>query len=133
MRSAHKANGEDIFGNLDLAVRVPMYTVDHFLVDHKEIRKIDILKMDVEGHELEVLKGAHGALANRRIDLISFEFGMHQVESRHFFRDFYYFLKGAGYALHVIDHDGTISDVEKYDYKYENFSTLFTYVAELKV
>ena len=53
------------------------------------IEKIDFLKIDVEGHEIEVLRGATGMLAKRGISLIQFEFNDCHVMSRTFMRDFY--------------------------------------------
>jgi len=67
-------------------------TVDNYC-DRSQIDKIDLLKMDVEGHELDVLKGAARLLDDRRIDSILFEFGGCNVDTRSFLRDYYYFFK----------------------------------------
>jgi FkbM family methyltransferase len=55
---------------------------------------IDFLKIDVEGHELQVLKGARKMLAGARVSLIQFEFTDCNVLSRTFMRDFYEILQG---------------------------------------
>lgn len=52
-------------------------------IDH-----IHLLKIDTEGHELEVLRGASGLLQQKQIDLIQIEFNEMNVISRVFFRDF---------------------------------------------
>jgi FkbM family methyltransferase len=39
------------------------------------ISRIDLLKIDVEGAELQVLRGAEGMLAAKRIGCVAFEFG----------------------------------------------------------
>jgi FkbM family methyltransferase len=49
---------------------------------------IDFLKIDVEGGELAVLKGASRLLRDKRIGCIQFEFNEMNVISRTFFRDF---------------------------------------------
>jgi hypothetical protein len=54
----------------------------------------DLLKIDVEGAELEVLKGAVGAIKAGKIDVIQFEFNEMNVVSRVFFRDFWHVLDG---------------------------------------
>ncbi len=53
--------------------KVAVTTVDQFLADHS-IAKIDILKSDTQGYELEVFKGAEDAMRQGRIGLIYFEF-----------------------------------------------------------
>jgi FkbM family methyltransferase len=62
----------------------PIRTIDSLGLDH-----IDFLKIDVEGYELEVLRGARAMLAGDRIDTIQFEFNEMNVLSRTFLRDFY--------------------------------------------
>jgi FkbM family methyltransferase len=47
-------------------------TIDNFLTSNS-IEKIDFLKIDVEGYELNILKGAKNSLS--KIDLIQFEYG----------------------------------------------------------
>lgn len=50
-------------------VEVPVATIDEFCRD-KRVETIDILKMDTQGTELEVLKGATGMLSDGRIRVI---------------------------------------------------------------
>jgi FkbM family methyltransferase len=49
--------GENGWGTVERKTVVPVRTVDDFCAEHK-IAKIDILKTDTQGYELEVLKGA---------------------------------------------------------------------------
>jgi FkbM family methyltransferase len=63
--------------------------LDSFLQE-QGLAGVDLLKIDVEGHELAVLQGAGEILAN--IGLIQFEFGGTQIDSRTFFRDFWMLL-----------------------------------------
>jgi FkbM family methyltransferase len=65
------------------------------------IEKIDFLKIDTEGFEYEVLKGAKDMLVNNRIPLIQFEFNEMNVVSRVFLKDFYEIL--SDYDLFRID------------------------------
>lgn len=120
------ASGELADIDLSVTLDVPMTTVDRFLAevgcDH-----IDVMKIDVEGHELDVLFGAQQTLSRSLVDMISLEFGIHQVESRHFFKDFYTFLSDFGFKLYFIR--GTaLEPVERYEYKFEDFSTNFQLV-----
>ena len=51
------------------------------------VTHIDLLKIDVEGHELAVLRGARNLLEKRLIRSIQFEFGEFNLYSRIFFKD----------------------------------------------
>ncbi len=66
---------------------VDVTTLDTFAADHG-IASIDLLKIDTEGYELEVLKGAAILLRENRINAIQFEFNEMNVVGRVFFRDF---------------------------------------------
>jgi FkbM family methyltransferase len=68
-------------------------TIDEFCNEHN-IDFIDFIKIDTEGHELEVLRGAERMLAQDRINIIQFEFNTLHVISRVFLKDFYDLLKG---------------------------------------
>ncbi len=73
---------------LDKSTEIDVTTVDTFCL-HRNIGHIDLLKIDVEGYEIEVLKGCRQMLADRRIKLIQFEFGIASVEARIFMKDFF--------------------------------------------
>jgi FkbM family methyltransferase len=115
---------------IDLALEqdVTVTTIDLF-VAAQSCPPIDIMKIDVEGHEMAVLEGAAATLERGFIDLVSLEFGMHQVESRHFFRDFHEFFSDLGFRLHFV-RDGMLETVSRYEYRYENFTDNFQLIAQ---
>ena len=88
--------------------------------------------MDVEGHELFVLRGARQSLASRKIGALSFEFGCGNINSRTFFRDFWELLTGAGFSIWRITPSGKYLPVGDYYEDLEYFRGLANYVAELK-
>lgn len=64
-----------------------MNTLDGFAKKEK-IKKIDFVKIDIEGNELAVLQGSKDLLRKNRILVIQFEFNEMNVYSRVFFKDF---------------------------------------------
>lgn len=79
-------------------------TVDDFSAS-KRTFYIDLLKIDVEGHELAVLKGANRMISEGRIRFVQFEFGGTSIDSRTFFRDFWRLLS-PNYTLYRIVSNG---------------------------
>lgn len=78
--------------------QVRVKTLDQFLATNFPDLKPNVLKMDVEGHELNVLKGAKNSLLNFK--LIQFEFGGSNIDTRTFFQDFWYFFKAANFEIY---------------------------------
>jgi FkbM family methyltransferase len=66
--------------------RVRITTLDAYCAG-RTIDRIDFLKIDVEGHELEVLRGAAGLLQARRIGVIQFEYGGTYIDARALLKD----------------------------------------------
>ncbi|MCL6261244.1 FkbM family methyltransferase [Aquiflexum sp. TKW24L] len=112
--------------------------LDHFGIETKEaelvevmslngfcqengISEIDFLKLDVEGHELAVLKGAKQMLEAGKIHVIQFEFGGCNIDSRTFFQDFYYLLSPS-YHIYRIVKDG-LFPIQEYSEDLEVFKT----------
>jgi FkbM family methyltransferase len=106
---------------------VKIDTIDNFC-QINQIKYIDYLKMDIEGHEYQVLQGAVEMLMNNKIAFIQFEFGECQIDSRTFFRDFYLLLHGK-YNFFRIVSDG-LMPISGYSADLEVYSTA-NYLAEL--
>lgn len=76
-----------------LTETVRITTLDRFCGE-QGIGHIDFLKIDVEGLELDVLRGAQSLIAANAIGAVQFEFGVGNVDARTFLRDFYDLLQG---------------------------------------
>jgi FkbM family methyltransferase len=83
-------------------------------------KHIDILKIDIEGHELSALQGMGEAIGN--ISLIQFEFGGCNIDTRSFFQDFWYFFLDAGFHIFRISPLQPIL-IERYSEENEIFMT----------
>lgn len=91
----------DIFHTVEKIV-VNTNTIDVFC-EEKKIEKINILKIDVQGAELEVLKGAAAMLTNKNIDLIYLEVEFVELYlNQPLFHDISAFLKTFDYNLYYI-------------------------------
>jgi len=86
--SLHKKVIEQMHGRAAQAWDVAVTTIDAFC-DERRLQTVHLLKIDTEGHELSVLRGAQHSLARGVIGIIHFEFNEMNVVSRVFFRDFY--------------------------------------------
>jgi FkbM family methyltransferase len=80
---------------------IQVMTIDHFC-EREGIDHIHFLKLDVEGHELAVLRGAQRMLEGGGISIIQFEFGPANIYSRTYFYDFWHLLASAYDIYRVI-------------------------------
>lgn len=82
------------------AIEVQTTTLDAFCRE-SNVTKIDILKMDVQGGELQVLRGATGILGNQLARLIYTEVNFNEIYvGQSFFHDVSSFLHRYGYSLY---------------------------------
>jgi FkbM family methyltransferase len=98
--------------------QVTVTTLDGFC-RARGIDYIHLLKMDVEGNELNVLKGASGLLSRDAIEVIQFEFGGTNIDSRTYLKDFFKLL-GPKFRLYRILPAG-LRELPTYIEKYEIF------------
>lgn len=90
--SSHASLSSEIFTTVYKS-KTTSYEIDVTTIDHiakeNNLDFIDLLKIDVEGYELNVLKGARELLMNNKISIIQFEFTQLNSTTRVFFKDFY--------------------------------------------
>ncbi len=110
---------------------VRVSTLDTFIED-VGITRVDFLKIDVEGHEFYVLKGARNAIKRGVIRAIAFEFGSAGIYARVFFRDIWDFLTENGYRIRRIVPGGGLVEIDSYYEDLEHFRGVSNYIADLQ-
>jgi FkbM family methyltransferase len=84
---------------IDAVVRVPMVRIDALLAQYG-ITTVDLLKVDAEGYDLEVLRGAEDALCAHRVRVVIAEvFFVAYREGQAYFWDIAGYLHGFGYRF----------------------------------
>lgn len=106
---------------MHLRETVSISTLDSY-VELNRIERIDVLKIDVEGHELAVLNGAQKTL-QERISAIQFEFGGCNIDSRTYFRDIWELLNGFGFRIAMLSPLFGLLQISKYSESLECFTT----------
>jgi len=81
---------------------------------------IDFCKLDIEGHELDALMGFGDAI--KHVSVIQFEFGGCNIDTRTFFKDFWYFFQENEFNLYRMSPLGLIY-IPKYRELDECFGT----------
>jgi len=87
---------------------------------------ISVCKIDIEGHELDALNGFGEAL--KHIDVIQFEFGGCNIDTRTFFQDFWYFFTERGFDIYRITPFGAVK-INRYR-ELDEFFTTTNYLAK---
>jgi hypothetical protein len=120
---ADRLKNRDVITN-----QVELETIDEFCINN-QIKEIDLLKIDIEGHELIALKGAINMLKALKINYIQFEFSEFNIESKTYFRDFYNLLC-SNYNIYRVVKNGLYL-IGNYNENLEVFQTS-NFIAELK-
>ncbi len=97
-----------------LATEITLITGDEVMAA-QGIGRVDLLKIDAEGHDLHVLKGFAGALRGGNVGAIQFEYGRINIVSKALLYDFDQFLGSVGYRIGKI----YPKSVEFRDYAFE--------------
>lgn len=120
--SLHRRNSiETSFGvkAQSRSINVSVFNLDRIL---KEVGwdRACYLKLDVEGHEPEALKGASAALAEGRLDGGQFEYGGTYIDSRALLKDAFEILIDAGCSVFLVLPQG-LRPLPTYDSRLENY------------
>ncbi len=90
----------------DVSEEATFDTIENFCAN-QQIPRIHFLKIDVEGHDFFVLKGARAMIDNNQIDFIQFEFGSANYLSKTYLYDFFQLLS-PNYRVYKLLRNGLI-------------------------
>jgi FkbM family methyltransferase len=85
-------------GTTATTATVSTITLDSYAA-RSVVPRFALVKIDTEGHDLTVLRGARTMLAERRIAVVQFEYNHRWVFARAFLRDAFEFLADLGYQV----------------------------------
>lgn len=78
--------------------KVVLTTLDSY-AEQSGVGRFALVKIDAEGHDLAVLRGARALLTEHRITVAQFEYNFRWVFARFFLRDAFEFLLALGYQV----------------------------------
>ena len=88
-------------------------------IEEKNIKHIDFVKIDIEGHELKAFEGFGDYLNDNFIDYIQFEYGGANLDSHTSLMDIYKFLNERGFKIAKVMPKGL--EIKQYAPYMENF------------
>src|SRR5688572_3652995 len=83
------------------------------------IESVDLLKLDVEGAELNAIRGFKNALSNKKIRIIQFEYGYINITTKNLLVDYYEYFGQFGYTVGKLYPKKV--EFRDYEFKYEDF------------
>lgn len=100
---------------------VKIQTVDGYCAANG-VERIDFLKLDVEGHELSVLRGAEQLLRGGRIGVVQFEYGGTYIDARVLLKDVWEYVQATNpnYSFYKV-HPSGLRSVPAYRQTLETF------------
>jgi FkbM family methyltransferase len=81
--------------------KVKIRAIDGY-VNSAAVQHIDFLKLDVEGNEIAALGGAIGTISTGKVDVVQFEYGGCNIDSRTYLRDFFDYFTPYPFDLYKI-------------------------------
>lgn len=110
-----KSNGIE----LNITEEITLKRLDDYIIK-KNIKHIDFIKIDIEGHEIQALKGLGKYLSSDFIDYIQLEYGGANLDSKSSLMEIYQFLEERGFYIAKMLSNGL--EIREYKPFMENFS-----------
>lgn len=110
---------ESTFGLNPIIKRVSSITISNYCKANK-IDGIDFLKIDTEGGEFDVIKGAGEMIKYRSIEFVQFEYGGCYLDSNTTLKDVFDYFVAYGYGVYKIESDRVVR-ITKFFPEFENY------------
>ena len=108
-KNSHKKH----FGSLKITNKAKSFQLDDYIIKYK-IKKIDFIKLDVDGYELDVLKSGYKFLKKNKTPII-FEVAPYLYKEHNYSQvDLIKLFKNLNYSFYNINNLTRISDIDKY-------------------
>ena len=102
--------------------KVAITTLDEYCKNNG-IDYIHLLKVDIEGHELDLFRGAEKMLRKKAVKIVTFEFGDCNIDTKTYFQDYFYFFHDLQMDLYRITPSGYLFPLPSYREIDEQFRT----------
>jgi FkbM family methyltransferase len=109
----------DIDGKTAKAIAVTTKTVTSYCAEYN-IDKINILKIDTEGHDMEVMRGALPMLAKGQIWVLQFEYNHRWIYARNYLRDVFLLVSTLDYSVAKLQ-SGVFLVFDEWHFELEKF------------
>ncbi|MFL0658640.1 FkbM family methyltransferase [Cylindrospermopsis raciborskii UAM/DH-MRr] len=106
--------------SFDFSEQIQTICFENYWINQLNRKRINLVKLDIEGHELDALRGFGSAIW--ATELIQFEFGGCNLDTHTTFQDFFYFFKEHNYEIYRITPFGS-EKISKYREIDEFYST----------
>jgi FkbM family methyltransferase len=101
LASLYQRDIEEYNISLNQHEKINLIRLDSY-IQEKNVKHIHLLKIDVEGHEVSAFNGLGDSLNNSFIDIIQFEYGGANLDSRTYLKDFFKLFESKGFKLFKI-------------------------------
>jgi len=98
LASLNKRNLSHFNKSFDVEEEIEVVKLKDYWLKNIKNQYIDLLKLDIEGHELSALEGCEDMI--RYIKLIQFEFGGCNIDSKTYFQNFWYFFQEINFEIY---------------------------------
>lgn len=107
LSSLHRRSDEKTYNIHPIFFLVELERLDAFC-EKRQIPKINVMKIDVEGNEFNVMLGSQKLLENQAIDVIQFEYAWTYLDSNSSLKEVYEYLTQYGFTLYRLTPWGLI-------------------------